>query len=304
MTLDELAELYRQDPNFKGRSKAFWVHFRLAIDGLRSQLGNTEVNGWTSQDIVRYRAWQNQQPVAASTRFHRLQIVDRLLRWAVKRDLLLRHPDGPVDDKKPESGHYFVPTPEQMLQLLQAPDRSTWLGQRDQAMWEMMYGTGLRRAEMVRLNVEDYIPDEPSLWVRQGKGRKDRKQPVGPCLARCLDYYLAVIRPHLEPQPEEQAFWIDSQGGRRLSGNSLWQRLRNTTELLGFPQCCLHSLRHAFATHLLQGGAELHEIRHLCGHARVETTELYTRILPQEVLREYRRTHPRARRPCRFSKNS
>jgi site-specific recombinase XerD len=303
MILSELAELYRQDPNLKDRSKAFWVTFRLAIEGLQSQLGHKDVTSWTREDIERYRVWQKQQPVVPTTSFHRIQIVDRLLLWAVRKDLLLRHPDAPIDEKPPEGGHYFVPTVEQMAELLKAPDKS-WKTQRNQAMWETIYGAGLRRAELVRLNVEDYVPDEPSLWVRYGKGRKDRKQPVGPRLAKCLEHYLAVVRPRLRPLPEETAFWIDTQGGRRLSGNSLWQQLRNATEKLGFPQCCLHSIRHAFATHLLQGGAQLHEIRRLLGHSNLETTELYTRILPQELMREYRKTHPRARRPCRFSKNS
>jgi site-specific recombinase XerD len=303
VTLDDLAERYRQDPNLRDRSKAFWTHFRLAIADVRSQLGEKKVTAWTREDLVRYRAWQRQQPMAATTNFHRMQIVDRLLLWAVRKTLLLRHPDI-LEQEPPEGGHYFVPTPEQMVQLLNASDCSSWLGQRDRAMWEVLYGTGLRRSEMLRLNVEDYVSEEPSLWVRQGKGRKDRKQPVGPRLALCLEYYLAVVRPRLRPRPEEGALWISVQDGRRLSGNSLWQRLRNATERLGFPQCCLHSIRHAFATHLLQGGAQLSEISRLLGHSQLETTELYTRILPQELLREYRRTHPRARRPCRFSKNS
>jgi len=304
MTLNELADLYRQDPNLKDRSKAYWVTFRLAIEGLHSQLGDKDVASWTRQDIVQYRVWQKNQPVVPTTSFHRIQIVDRLLLWAVRKDLLLRHPDVPIDEKPPEGGHYFVPTPEQMMELLNASDRNCWRGQRDQAMWETIYGTGLRRAEMLRLDVEDYVPDEPSLWVRRGKGRKDRKQPVGPRLAKSLEHYLAVVRPRLRPQPEETAFWIDSQKGGRLSGCTLWSRLRDTTEKLGFPQCCVHSIRHAFATHLLQGGAEMHEIRRLLGHSQIETTELYTRVLPQELMREYRRTHPRARRPCRHSKNS
>lgn len=303
MTLDALEALHRQDPNLKNRSKAYWVHFRLALAGLRQVLGNTDVSAWSRADLAKYRAWQLEQPQVATTRHHRMRLVDQILNWAVKQGHLLRHPDPPEDDEKPDGGHYFVPTPEQIRQLL-TPFDGSWAGQRDHAMWETMYGAGLRRAEMLRLNVDDFVESEPSLWVRQGKGRKDRKQPLGPHLSNCLVHYLAAVRPRLRPQPEETAFWIDVQGGGRLSGNSLWQRLRNATDRLGFPQCCPHSLRHAYATHLLQGGAQMHEIRRLLGHSRLETTEIYTKIFPQELLREYRRTHPRARRSCRTSKPS
>lgn len=300
MTLDALEALHRQDPNLTDRSKAFWVQFRLALACLRQVLGNTDVTSWTRADIAKYRAWQLQQPQAATTLHQRVRLVDQILHWAVKRGHLLRHPDPPESDEKPEGGHYFVPTLEQVQQLL-TPTDASWLGQRDHTMWETVYGTGLRRAEMLRLNVEDFVPSEPSLWVRQSKGRKDRKQPLGPHLAKCLEHYLARVRPKLRPLAEETAMWIDIQGGARLSGQSMWIRLRKATKPLGFPQCCLHSLRHAFATHLLEGGAQMHEIRRLLGHSRLETTEIYTKIFPQELLREYRRTHPRAQRRCRTS---
>jgi integrase/recombinase XerD len=254
--------------------------------------------------LSRYRLALSQLPIDPGTAYSRFLLVRQFLRWACTEEHILIDPGASFREKRPRRNQRFVPTRAQMEALLHQrlppgyrcgpPDRD-WLGDRDRITWELAYGTGLRRAELARLNLQDYERNPPGLWVRQGKGKKDRQVPVGDRLAKRLEHYLRKIRPALRPLPEERAFLIDREGGR-FNSHAIAARFRLYADLLELPKFSLHGLRHAFATHLLEGGATLQEVGLLLGHSNLEATERYTQILPLELLREYRRTHPRARR--------
>lgn len=306
MSLEELVELYTNWQRSLGRSEALFVHLRLAFTGFASQVPTEDVRALTSRHLAAYQAWlQQQQQLVPTTRYRRWRIVYCLLRWAVQRQYLLLHPGEGLEMRKPEA-----PLPralwsqEQVRKLLECPSPYTVMGQRDRFLWELLYGTGLRRREMVRLDVEDYVRETSSLRVRQGKNRKDRFVPLGDHLIGLMEHYLLTVRPALNPGPGQVALLIDSQGGRRLCHNTLHVRLRHYLKRLGWKSGSLHALRHAYATHLLQNGARLEEVRALLGHTQVTTTMIYTHIQPEELLRMYRHTHPRARRRCRSAKTS
>jgi integrase/recombinase XerC len=182
-------------------------------------------------------------------------------------------------------------TPEEVGRLLGAPDGGTWAGLRDVAILETLYGGGLRVGELVSLNIDDIDP-ATGLVVVEGKGSKERMVPVGRCAVRAVQAYLATPPPQ---RRDAHALFLNSTQGTRLSARSVRRLVTKHAVKAGLdPQTHPHSLRHSFATHMLNNGADLRAVQELLGHENLSTTQIYTH-LSQEHLREaYEKAHPRA----------
>lgn len=179
--------------------------------------------------------------------------------------------------------------------LLDAPDASTPLGLRDRALLELLYATGARISEAVGLDVDDL--DGSSGLVRlDGKGGKQRVVPVGSYAGRALDAYLVRSRPGLAASGSgSPALMLNARGGR-LSRQSAWTVLRRAARTAGLTTgISPHTLRHCFATHLLDGGADVRVVQELLGHASVTTTQVYTLVTVDRLREVYATAHPRAR---------
>jgi integrase/recombinase XerD len=296
VTFQELTAAFTESRRILGYSKAWQIHARLTFEGFRAQFDFDDPRQLKEKHLIEFKAKLASSDLVPSTVYMRFRILRALLRWATAQGYLLRDPGLTMLSKKPpEPLPAFVPSQAQMLQLLAAPDPNTLLGRRDRVILEVFYGTGLRRQELLQLQIGDFQRQSTQLWVRQGKGCKDRLLPLGDHLLACLEDYLANIRPALNPVATEKSFFLTNAGTPMLR-SILPVRFRRYVLAIGLPQCHLHSLRHAYATHLLEGGAKIHEVGRLLGHTQLKTTERYTQVLPLELMREYRRTHPRARR--------
>jgi site-specific recombinase XerD len=198
-----------------------------------------------------------------------------------------------LPNPKRESRLPRVLGPEEVAALLERIPAGTPLELRDRAMLELAYSCGLRCEEIIRLDVGD--PDFDSEAVRiTGKGEKTRVVPIGEPAQRALDRYLTGGRPALEAGRDGNALFL-SRRGRRLSASDVRRRLaRWVREAALASGVSPHTLRHSFATHLLEGGADLRSIQELLGHSSVSTTQVYTRVEPSRLRREYSRAHPRA----------
>jgi integrase/recombinase XerD len=178
--------------------------------------------------------------------------------------------------------------------LLGAPTGEDPAALRDRALLELLYGAGLRISESTGLDVDDV--DEVDQIVRvRGKGDKERLVPYGELAADALDAWLVRGRPAVGPR--QPAVFLNLRGGR-LSRQGAWKRLKGHAEAVGLDdRVSPHTLRHSFATHLLDGGADVRAVQELLGHASVTTTQIYT-LVSRQVLREvYERAHPRANHP-------
>jgi integrase/recombinase XerC/integrase/recombinase XerD len=203
---------------------------------------------------------------------------------------------NPVDlipsPKRPRS----LPTvlrPDELAALLDRIPASTPLELRDRAMLEVAYACGLRAEELVNLEVSSVGFDTEELRV-EGKGSKTRIVPAGEPALRAVARYLERARPALASGDGDQALFL-SKSGRRLSTSDVRRRLRvwarNAAVQGGISP---HTLRHSFATHLLEGGADLRSIQELLGHASISTTQIYTRVESARLKSAYARSHPRA----------
>jgi len=182
---------------------------------------------------------------------------------------------------------------EQVSELLDRMPATTPLEIRDRAIFELAYSCGLRAEEVVNLNRDSIDFDSESIRIL-GKGQKVRLVPVGEPAQKAVRRYLEAARHALTRDAAEPALFL-SKSGRRLSTSDVRRRLQGwVRKLSDLGRVSPHSLRHSFATHLLEGGADLRSIQELLGHSSVSTTQIYTRVEPSRLAREYRRAHPRA----------
>jgi len=186
----------------------------------------------------------------------------------------------------------------QAARLMEAPPQETNTGKRDRAILETLYGMGLRRGECARLDVADVDLAAGTLLVRDGKGRKDRMVPVPGRAAAALSVYLRDVRRQLVVNPHEPALFLTAWWGKRLSEVSLSFLLRRHAQVAGIANVHPHALRHACATHLLRGGADVRHVQAILGHKKLQTTSLYTRVVIEDLRQVVSRAHPRER-ACR-----
>ena len=170
---------------------------------------------------------------------------------------------------------------------------------RDRALLEFMYATGCRVSEAVGMNLDDIDIDDAHVARLTGKGSKQRLVPLGEYACRALRRYLAEGRGTLEGRakgtPDRRAVFLNKRG-RRLSRQSVWEVIKLAGERAGIDRPLHpHTLRHSFATHLIQGGADVRTVQELLGHASVTTTQIYTHVSPETLIEAYLTSHPRAR---------
>ena len=204
--------------------------------------------------------------------------------------------DNPADDLQPPRTWAALPkylSIDEVDRLLAAPDTTTPRGLRDRAFIELLYATGLRVSELVSLRTAD-VNLEAGYLTTQGKGGKERLVPVGDEAVAWLQRYLREGRPALMGQRSGPRLFINARGGSSLTRMGVWKTLKAYGTMAGVSRSLSpHVLRHSFATHLLERGADLRAIQMMLGHADLSTTQIYTHVLEARLRAVYDRFHPR-----------
>jgi site-specific recombinase XerD len=243
--------------------------------------------------LRRYATELSRSRPAPRTVARKLAAVRALFRALVEHGEMVQNPaDLLAATKRPERLPRALKAAE-VATLLDRIPATTPLETRDRAMFELAYGCGLRVEELVDLDLGSVDFDSEEVRV-EGKGAKTRLVPAGEPAVAALARYLERGRPALAGDPEHAALFL-SKSGRRLSPSDVRRRLRVWTRAAGIQGGpAPHTLRHSFATHLLEGGADLRSIQELLGHASVSTTQVYTRVESSRLRSAYARSHPRA----------
>jgi site-specific recombinase XerD len=245
------------------------------------------------RDVRRFAAGLSSDGAAPATVARKLAAVRGLFDFLVRTERVGQNPADLVSSPKREEKLPRVLTVGQVRKLLERIPARTPLELRDRAMLELAYSCGLRCEEIVSLEVGALDFETEQLRVL-GKGSKERLLPVGEPAQQALRRYGERGRHALTADPREQALFL-SKSGRRLSNSDVTRRLglwvREASLAAGVSP---HSLRHSFATHLLEGGADLRTIQELLGHASISTTQVYTRVDAARLRDAYAATHPRA----------
>ncbi|HET9184856.1 MAG TPA: tyrosine recombinase XerC [Solirubrobacterales bacterium] len=245
------------------------------------------------RDVRRYAAALSAAGAAPATVARKLAAIRGLYAFLVRMGRAPHNPAELVSSPKRGEKLPKVLSSEQMRQLLERIPARTPLELRDRAMLELAYSCGLRCEEIVNLDTASIDFESEQLRVL-GKGSKERLLPVGEPAQRALERYLERGRRALSADPREQALFL-SKSGRRLSNSDVTRRLGLwTREAALAAGVSPHSLRHSFATHLLEGGADLRTIQELLGHASISTTQVYTRVDATRLRDTYAASHPRA----------
>lgn len=276
--------------------KSYREDLTQAVHFFREKLGNSgnsEPAQVTTRHVRAYLAWMSEQGYAKTTVARRLAAVRSWFRYLCRQGRLNANPSdgvrGPRQDKK--LPHFL--TGEEIARLLAAPQGDEPLDRRDRAILETLYSAGLRVAELVGLNLDDLDLDEGVLTVR-GKGRRERLAMIGAPAGEALVNWLAV-RELLGPKAlSHPAVFLNHRGGR-LTTRSVGRMLERYLALAGLdPRTSPHTLRHSFATHLLDAGADIRGVQELLGHRNLTTTQIYTHVSTQRLQDSYQKAHPRA----------
>ncbi|MBP6994699.1 MAG: site-specific tyrosine recombinase XerD [Phycicoccus sp.] len=236
------------------------------------------------------------QPLAASSAARTLVAVRGLHRFLVQEGEVGDDPARSVAPPRPPKRLPKAISLAQVERLLEAAQaQEPPAGLRDRALLEILYGCGARISEAVGLDLDD-VDLETGLVRLRGKGGKDRVVPLGSYARDALTAYLVRARPTLAAAGRGTPAVFLNQRGGRLSRQGAWGRLRDAAERAQLPgHLSPHTLRHSFATHLLEGGADVRVVQELLGHASVTTTQIYTLVTVQHLREVYAQAHPRAR---------
>jgi integrase/recombinase XerD len=255
------------------------------------------------QHIYTYRRKTDGAPLSHQTQAKRLISVRAFFQWLARQHHLLYNPASELElPRQQQRLPRHILSVAEVEQVLNACDTTEPLGLRDRAMLETLYSTGMRRAELTNLRADDLDLNRGTVFVRQGKGAKDRVVPIGERACRWVEKYLFKVRPDLVDVDDDGTLFL-AKHGEGMQAKQLSVIVRNAigrTNLERFadthPNAACHLLRHACATHMLENGADIRYIQALLGHADLSTTEVYTRVSIQQLKAVHERTHP-ARMP-------
>ena len=267
------------------------------IEGEASK--NSEMPAWEHFDrqaMLRYMLQLKDQGYASTTLARKIAATKSFFKFMTDEHKIQQNPTENIASLKVGRS---LPKPISVTQarrlLEEAAKENTPEAKRDKAMLELLYASGMRVSELVSLNVGDI--DIAGGFVRcLGKGNKERMIPLYPRATQSIDQYLKEARPHIAgAKVAETALFLNVRG-ERLTRQGLWQILKSYAKTARIEvEVTPHTLRHSFATHMLNGGADLRMVQELLGHANISTTQVYTHLTSEHVRRTYEKSHPRAK---------
>ena len=277
----------------RGLSRNTVAAYRQDLDALRDFLDELEtpLSGLDDENITLFIAWLRKRGDATRTLARRISSLRSFLAWCVERGELASNPAALIDTPKLPSLLPDVLTQDEIVRLLNAPDATSKLGLRDRAMLELLYAAGMRVSELIELQPIDLDLQRGVVRIF-GKGSKERLVPLHDAAVMRMAEYLKIVRPLFTPV-EDRVFL--NRSGNGLSRQGVWKLVKRYALEAGIRKpISPHTFRHSFATHLLEGGADLRSVQILLGHADMSATELYTHVQSERLLQIHRKYHPRS----------
>jgi integrase/recombinase XerC len=244
--------------------------------------------------VRRYMAQLNQKQYSKSTVARKLATLRSFYKFLVKRRTLDSNPVTAVKTPKQEKKLPKFLEYEDVQRLLNSPPADTWLGARDRAIMEVLYSTGMRVSELVALNMDDVDFLSEVIHVR-GKGKKERIAPIGSTALQAIQRYIEFRNKRMENDSDfDPRVLFANKHGQRLSTRSVRRKMDKYLKMAGLdPSISPHTLRHSFATHMLNNGADLRSVQELLGHQSLSTTQVYTHLTTSRIKDVYESAHPR-----------
>ncbi len=242
--------------------------------------------------IINYIEGEKQRGLSENSISRSLVTVKMFYKYMITEEKISRNPMSSINSPKlqkrlPEVLHYKA-----VEKMLQTPNCNEKLGIRDKAILELMYATGARVSEVASIKVS-WVSLDYGFIRCQGKGSKQRIVPIGTEAANSVRRYLQDVRPFLIKGADGETLFL-SRTGKKLRRENIWELVRKYARCAGIKNVSPHTLRHSFATHLLEGGADLRSVQEMLGHANISTTQIYTHIDRKYLKSVHQKFHPRA----------
>lgn len=252
-----------------------------------------ELREMKRQDIVTHLSFLKDQGLSPASLSRHLVALRSFFRFLIAEGRLEADPTENVEFPSLWKRLPKVLSQDEVMALLAQPDRRTLLGRRDSAMLELLYATGLRVSELITLSLNN-IRLEAGYLISFGKGSKERIVPLGEVACQRLEEYLRQVRSLLSKGDENHLLFLN-RFGKGLSRQGFWKLIKRYARAAGIKGWVTpHSLRHSFATHLLEGGADLRSVQQMLGHADIATTQIYTHVRRERLQALYDNFHPRS----------
>jgi integrase/recombinase XerC len=294
--LDRFLDHLRLERNASTHTVKSYAEDLFALrDYLQRTTSGTDIAELSTRTIRAFLADLHASGYSASTVSRKLSSLRSFCRFLCRDGLMDRNPAEGLRGPKNHRHLPHVLGNDHIEKLLNAPAADVPLGRRDRALLETAYAGGLRVSELVGINLADLDLDEGIVRIR-GKGKRERLAPIGRFAVEAIQRWLPDRRP--TPQPSAQKALFLNKRGTRLSARSVGRLLAKYLSIAGLdPSTSPHTLRHSFATHLLNRGADIRSVQELLGHASITTTQIYTHLTNERLRSEYDRVHRPGKRP-------
>lgn len=251
-----------------------------------------EITRATSNDIQHYTDYLEKEGKSEATVVRSIASLKSFYTYLLSSHLVVNNPARGFTPRKVERKLPQILTSKEVDLFLEQPDCSEAKGFRDKAMLELLYATGIRVSELISLNVQDL--NLVVGFVRCQTRDKERVVPLYPAAVKALSTYIKEIRPQLLEDPDERALFVN-MSGERMSRQGFWKIVKYYQEKAGIEKDITpHTLRHSFAAHLLENGADLRSIQEMLGHADISSTQIYAQLVSPKLKDVYSKAHPRA----------
>ena len=293
---EQVEDYLRYSQVERGLSNNTITAYRQDLTSFIRFLQQENFTSWPTQalDIDAFLAEQRDQNKATSSISRLITSLRKFYQWLVRQNIQKLNPMLEIDSPKKRHTLPVALTINEVNKLLQQPDTKKKLGLRDRALLETLYATGIRVSELINLKFTD-LHEELKLVKIFGKGSKERLIPISAVALSWIDSYKEKVRDPLilKIGRNNDFIFLNSRGGS-LTRQAVWQIIKHYCKLAGIQKNVTpHTLRHTFATHLLENGADLRVVQEILGHSDISTTQIYTNLSQKHILQVYEKTHPR-----------
>ena len=297
MEIDVIVSCFKNLLKARGYAKESIIAYFRDIKQFRNYLDDnniTDIRDITRNIIFSYYEKVMSQSVAVETKALKIRAIKRLFEHLLEDNKLLLNPtEGLMEPSRKNRPIGVVLTITEIKKLLSQPNLSLKIDIRDRVIMEVLYATGVRHNELLSLEVYDVDLKDGVIFIRKGKGNKDRVVPLGKRVIPLLKEYLEKVRPHyVRKNPRSRSLFLD-RSGRKLSNMAIrailkkYRKKAKITKLVS-----VHTFRRTCATHLLQQGADIRYVQKLLGHKSLNTTQQYTKVIPIDIKKTHKITHP------------
>lgn len=293
---DQIDDYLRYSQVERGLSDNTINAYRQDLEEFRTFVENEGMASWPTEasDVDAFLARQRDLNKATSSISRLISSMRKFYQWLARQNIQKLNPMLEIDLPKKERRLPTALSQAEMNRLLEQPNTKRKLGIRDRAILETLYATGMRVSELINLELQD-LHDDLGLVRVLGKGEKERLIPISPVALDWIKKYENEVRDPLILQvgKSDEHIFLNNRG-KKITRQAIWQMIKKYCQMSAITKDVTpHTLRHTFATHLLENGADLRVVQEILGHSDISTTQIYTNLSQKQILNVYQKTHPR-----------